>query len=205
MCQRREAKFAPHFISDGSNECKPHAYAWCLGHSWMSRLAGARGGQIVGDLWSAGLVLRLPTTGANVAMHKKYSIGEVARFAQLNVTAIRYYEEIGLLPAAKRQDNNRRAFDSSDIRRVKFIRRARELVFDLAAIRQLLALAGLPDDPCEGADEIARGRLAEVEQKIARLEALRRELQAMTEQGAHGRIRECRVMEVLAVDDDLYV
>ena len=131
-------------------------------------------------------------------MQKRLSIGAAAKRTGIKVATIRYYEEIGLLPAPPRTDSNRRTYSEEDVRRLKFVRHARELGFNLDAIRQLLALAGFPEEPCAEADEIARARLVEVEGKIARLTALRAELQGMIEQGTHGLIRECRIIEVLA-------
>ena len=130
------------------------------------------------------------------------AIGKAAELAGVKVPTIRYYEAIGLLPTAPRTDSNRRTYDEADVRRLRFIRHARELGFDVDAIRQLLALAGLPETPCGEADEIARARLLEIEGKIARLGALRQELQGMIESGNHGFIRECRVIEVLAGNDE---
>lgn len=131
-------------------------------------------------------------------MPRVMPIGTVAKLTGVKVPTIRYYEEIGLLPAAPRTDSNRRTYDDSDVRRLKFIRHARELGFDLEAIRELLALAAMPEQPCADADIIARAHLGEIEGKITRLVALREELQAMIEQCTHGRVRECRVIEVVA-------
>lgn len=125
-------------------------------------------------------------------------IGEASRRTGIKAVTIRYYESIGLLPRPSRTSGNRRTYVAADVRRLKFIRHARELGFDLPAIRQLLALAGHPQEPCDAADAIARQHLAGVEDRIARLVALRAELSAMVEQGAHGNIAECRVIEVLA-------
>lgn len=133
-------------------------------------------------------------------MQKNLPIGEVAELVGMKVATIRYYEEIGLLPHPLRTGSNRRTYNEDDVRRLKFVRHARALGFDIDAIRQLLALARSPEEPCADADEIARSHLREVEAKIARLTALREELWAMIEQGAHGIIRECRVIEVLAND-----
>ena len=131
-------------------------------------------------------------------MKDELSIGRVAEMVRMNVPTIRYYEEIGLVPTALRTEQNRRVYKDVDVRRLNFIRHAKELGFDLDSIRQLLALAGLPEEPCEEADQIARAHLADVEHKIARLTALRKELRAMVENSDHGRIRECRVIEVLS-------
>lgn len=131
-------------------------------------------------------------------MKDQLSIGRVAEIVRMNVPTIRYYEEIGLMPAVLRTENNRRIYKQADVRRLNFIRHARELGFDLNSIRQLLTLTGLPDEPCEEADQIARAHLTDVEHKMARLAALRKELRAMIENSTHGRIRECRVIEVLS-------
>ena len=135
-------------------------------------------------------------------MSQRMPIGTVSRLARVRVATIRYYEGMSLLPVPSRTDANRRSYDMADVRRLRFIRRARDLGFDLNAIRQLLALAGLPEQPCDEADAIARAHLATVGQKIVQLTALRAELEAMVERGAHGRIAECHVIEVLASYDE---
>jgi len=131
-------------------------------------------------------------------MRQDISIGEAARITGVKVPTIRYYEQIGLLPAPPRTEGNRRSYRAAELRRLAFIRHARELGFDIAAIRTLLALQDDPGQPCVTADGIAKARLLEVEQRIASLTALRAELEAMVEGCRHGRLAECRVIEVLA-------
>jgi DNA-binding transcriptional MerR regulator len=126
------------------------------------------------------------------------SIGEAGRRSGVKVPTIRYYEQIGLLPAPPRTDGNRRCYDDSDLRRLSFIRHARELGFEVGAIRTLLTLQDDLDQPCVTADIIARARLIEVEQRMASLSALKAELQSMIEGCSHGRVVQCRVIEVLA-------
>lgn len=130
------------------------------------------------------------------------SIGTASKLAGVKVPTIRYYEGIGLLPAPPRTDGNRRTFDAADVQRLTFIRHARELGFDLDAIRRFLVLAGRPEQPCAEADAIARAHLADIESRIARLVALRDELRAMVERGGHGHVAECRVLEVLDDHDE---
>lgn len=125
-------------------------------------------------------------------------IGSLARLAGVKIPTIRYYEEIGLLPAPPRSQSNRRLYAARDAARLAFIRHARELGFDLDAIRTLIALQERPEQSCHEADGIARARLAEVDDKIARLSALKGELEHMLDGCAHGRIATCRVIEVLA-------
>jgi DNA-binding transcriptional MerR regulator len=131
-------------------------------------------------------------------MRQAVPIGEAARQSGVKVPTIRYYEQIGLLPSPPRTESNRRLFGDDDLRRLAFIRHARELGFELEAIRTLLVLQGDPQQSCEVADTIARARLAEVEQRIVSLTALQVELKRMVSECASGRVGECRVIEVLA-------
>jgi DNA-binding transcriptional MerR regulator len=125
-------------------------------------------------------------------------IGKAARYSGVKVPTIRYYEQIGLLPAPPRTEGNRRHYDDRDLRRLAFIRHARELGFEVDAIRTLLVLQDQPNQSCAAADIIARARLIEVEQRIVSLTALRAELKRMVSGCAHGKVAECRVIEVLA-------
>ncbi|MBB4200911.1 hypothetical protein GGD83_004740 [Rhodoblastus sphagnicola] len=88
-------------------------------------------------------------------------------------------------PGGDRTDGNRRAFSASDLRRLSFIRHARGLGFGIEAIRTLPALQDKPEQSCEAADAIARTKLGDIEQRIARLTALKDELMQML--GCDGR------------------
>ncbi|MBB3770535.1 DNA-binding transcriptional MerR regulator [Angulomicrobium tetraedrale] len=127
-----------------------------------------------------------------------FTIGEAARSSGVKVPTIRYYEEIGLLPAPPRTEGGRRSYGAADMRRLAFIRHARELGFEIEAIRTLLQLQDQPEQPCAAADAIARDRLIEVERRIASLTALKAELQRMVEGCSHGHVAACRVIEILA-------
>lgn len=131
-------------------------------------------------------------------MMQAVPIGEAARQSGVKVPTIRYYEEIGLLPAPPRSQSNRRHYAEADLRRLTFIRHARELGFEIGAIRALLTLQDDPSQPCATADTIAKARLAEVEQRIRSLSALKAELELMVEGCSHGHVANCRVIEVLA-------
>ncbi|MCG7393407.1 helix-turn-helix domain-containing protein [Microvirga sp. ACRRW] len=125
------------------------------------------------------------------------AIGELSRQTGVKVPTIRYYEQIGLLAAPTRTEGQQRRYGSSDVRRLNFIRHARELGFEVEAIRQLLNLTGDPGRACGEVHEITKAHLDEVNDKIARLTALRDELETMVACD-HRRISECRIIEVLA-------
>lgn len=125
------------------------------------------------------------------------NIGELGRATDTKSETIRYYERIGLLPAPPRTAGNYRDYPAGHVSRLVFIRRARELGFSIEQIRALLGLADRKDQSCAAVDAIARAHLAEVEQKIASLHALQRELDALIGQCRHGTIAECRILEAL--------
>ncbi len=125
-------------------------------------------------------------------------IGVAARETGIKVPTIRYYEKIGLLPPPPRTPRNRRSFDDCDLRRLKFIRHARGLGFEIDSIRALLLLQDNPDQSCIAADQIACARLTEVEQRISSLAALKIELERMIAGCKRGHVRQCRVIQVLA-------
>lgn len=125
------------------------------------------------------------------------TIGELSRLTQVKVPTIRYYEQIGLLAEPLRTEGQQRRYGTGDIRRLSFIRHARELGFEIDAIRQLLNLTNAPDRSCGEVHDIAKAHLDEVKDKIARLTALRDELESMVACD-HRRISDCRIIEVLA-------
>lgn len=129
---------------------------------------------------------------------KPLPIGALSLQTGVKVPTIRYYEEIGLLPDPDRTERNRRTYGADTVHRLKFIRHARELGFDVEAIRQLLALADDPHRPCQEVDAIARARLTDIEDKIAKLVALRGEVRTMIRQCSQGQVKDCRIIEVLA-------
>ena len=109
------------------------------------------------------------------------TIGKVASATGVKVTTIRYYESIGLLPEPDRSDSGQRQYGTDAIERLKFIRHARELGFDIPAIRDLLALQDDTDGDCDKVDAIARDTLSKVKSRLARLMALKTELERMIE------------------------
>ena len=131
---------------------------------------------------------------------RNVSIGVAATRSRVKVPTIRYYEQIGLLPKPLRTKSNRRTYKTADLRRLVFIRHARELGFEIEAIRTLLTLQDNPDRSCMTADAIARAKLGEVERRIEILKKLKIELERMIAECSRVRVAECRVLEALAID-----
>lgn len=124
-------------------------------------------------------------------------IGDLSRAAGVNIETIRYYERIGVLPRPIRQVNGRRTYAEEDARRLGFIRHARDLGFDLADVRTLLALQEQPEASCEDASRIAQAQLEAVESRMRKLRSLRAELSRMVTECQKGVVAECRVIEAL--------
>jgi len=127
-----------------------------------------------------------------------FAIGELSSLSGVKVPTIRYYEEVGLLAAPPRTDGNQRRYDEVALSRLRFIAHARSMGFPMPSIKAMLRLARHPDEPCEDLDALVADRLMEVEERIARLSGLRAELTAMLDSHAHGRVGECRIIEVLS-------
>ncbi len=124
-------------------------------------------------------------------------IGRLAKSADVKVTTIRFYEEIGLLPEPVRTESDRRVYGEDAVRRLAFIKHARQLGFSVDSIRDLLQLADQPERDCQRANIIAEDQLRAVEAKIAQLESLRVELSRMLATGCNGPAADCRVIESL--------
>lgn len=132
----------------------------------------------------------------------EFSIGQLSHDAGVKVPTIRYYEEIGLMPKAGRTTGNQRRYTTEHAKRLSFIRHSRELGFPVETIRALLRLTDEPGQSCEAVDAIARERLADVEQRIAKLNAVKCELERMIASCTGGTVAQCRIVEVLG-DHDL--
>lgn len=127
-----------------------------------------------------------------------FPIGELARRTRVKVPTIRYYEQIGLLPPPPRTEGQQRRYDQTHVARLNFIRHARELGFEIEAIRELLTMSAKPNQSCAEVDEIARRHVTAIDRRIAHLTTLRTELQRTVDECGRGRVCECRVIETLA-------
>ena len=130
-----------------------------------------------------------------------FSIGELARRTKVKVPTIRYYEQVGLLPPPPRSQGQQRRYDASHAARLNFVRHARELGFEVEAIRELLAMSARPDQSCAEVDTIARRHIAAIDGRIAHLTVLRAELQRTVDECGQGQVCQCRVIEVLSDSD----
>jgi DNA-binding transcriptional MerR regulator len=126
-------------------------------------------------------------------------IGEIAAATATKVETVRFYEKAGLLPPPARTEGNYRSYGTSHLKRLSFIRRARQLGISLDDVRELLALADNKEQSCEAVDAIASAHLTVIETKLADLNQMANELRRIIGQCQKGRIGECLIIETLAM------
>jgi DNA-binding transcriptional MerR regulator len=129
---------------------------------------------------------------------EKLTIGKLGSATGTKVETIRYYEQIGLLPAPARSAGNYRTYEGEHLRRLSFIRRARDLGFSIDQVRELMELADRRDQSCTAVDAIANQHRDVITRKIADLTALAGELDALIDSCSRNTVADCRIIEALA-------
>lgn len=127
------------------------------------------------------------------------TIGRVAAGAGVNVETIRYYERLGLLPEAPRSAAGYRLYGPDAVARLRFIKRAQELGFQLAEIAELLELRVEHGDACAAVEARALAKIDLVNKKIESLQRMREvlaDLVAACE--AREPTAECPILETLS-------
>lgn len=100
-------------------------------------------------------------------------IGELARKAGVSPPTVRYYEEIGLLPASSRTSSGYRRYTDAALDELRFIRKAQGLGFSLDEIGEILKVSRSGGTPCTEVLTLARQHLAAVDERIAELRQFR--------------------------------
>lgn len=126
------------------------------------------------------------------------NIGEAAEASGVSAKMIRHYEEIGLVPKAGRTVAGYRIYRDADVHVLRFIRRSRDLGFGM---KQIAGLLGLWHDRRRASADVkrlARNHMADLDARIAELQAMRRTLERLVH-GCHGDERpDCPILDDLA-------
>lgn len=126
------------------------------------------------------------------------NIGDVARASGVSTKMIRYYETIGLIPAASRSESGYRNYGDKDVHTLRFIRRARDLGF---TVEQMVDLLALWRDRSRASSEVKKIALEQVEileRKAEELKAMSRTLKHLAAH-CHGDARpDCPILDDLA-------
>jgi len=129
------------------------------------------------------------------------NIGEAAAASGVSAKMIRHYEDIGLVPRAKRTIANYRRYSGSDVHTLRFIKQARGLGFSIEQIQQLLALWQDRRRRSRKVKELALAHMRELEQRIQELRDMKQTLERLAKH-CHGDDRpECPILERLAAAD----
>jgi len=102
-----------------------------------------------------------------------FTIGTLARRAEVGVQTVRYYERIGLLPPPRRAEGGYRRYADDAVARLQFVRHAIRLGFTLAETKELLALRARQGAPCGVVRKRAEEKLAAIDQRLSELRDLR--------------------------------
>lgn len=124
--------------------------------------------------------------------------GDLARAAGVNVQTLRYYERLGLLPPPGRTRSGYREYAPQDLRRLRFILRAKELGFTLKEVGELLDLRVDPRRAAADVRDRATRRLRTIDAKIRDLRRIRRALRELVDRcEAHGAPHECALIHAI--------
>lgn len=125
------------------------------------------------------------------------SIGQLAKQAGVAIDTVRYYERSHLLAPAGRLASGYRRYGEIELKRLRFIRRAKALGFSLDDVRVLLGL-GEQRDIAE-VKRTAQRTLADIERRMAELERIRGGLQTLVALcPGHGRSEACPILNALS-------
>jgi len=129
-------------------------------------------------------------------MGAKLTIGVVAKRLGIRPSAVRFYERQGLV-ASERLANGYRTYDRDVVNVLSFISRAKALGFSLEEVREILAVRRTGTEPCARVTKMIDRNLAGIDQRIAELSALRRQLRALAKSPVRGQRTEaiCPIIE----------
>ncbi len=122
--------------------------------------------------------------------------GALAERGGVNLQTIRYYEREGLLPKPPRLKSGYRVFPETAVLRVRFIKRAQELGFQLSEVRQLLSIQIDPAKECSDVQRLAKAKVEDIEARIRTLQSMRRVLSKLADAcPGCGPSSECPILE----------
>lgn len=128
----------------------------------------------------------------NVKCYVVYmQIGEVARKVGVATSAIRFYEESGLLPEPERTPTGYREYDPAVVDRLGFIRAGQAVGLTLAELKEVLGIRDRGEAPCTHVAELIDRRIGEIDQRMRDLRRLRKDLTALAETAARFDPAEC--------------
>jgi Cu(I)-responsive transcriptional regulator len=126
------------------------------------------------------------------------NIGETARQSGVSVKMIRHYESIGLLPKAARTAARYRLYGSNDVHTLRFVRRARDLGFSMADIKELLALWQDRSRSSAAVKRVAGRHVEALKTKVAQLNSMVQTLEHLSTHCRGDHRPECPILDDLS-------
>ena len=127
-----------------------------------------------------------------------FNIGQAAKQSGVSAKMVRHYESLGLLPAVHRTDAGYRQYGEKQIHTLRFIRRARLLGFSMAEIAELLKLWQNQQRASADVKRIAEAHVADLERRIAEMQAMRQTLAELAHCCAGNHRPDCPILAELA-------
>ncbi len=124
-------------------------------------------------------------------------ISELASAANVPAKTIRYYEQVGLLSAPKRQNNGYRSYNANQVDTLVFVRRCRELNIAIGDIKRLLEVQEIPKASCSSVDSIIAEQLARVQKTQRELASLETSLLNLASSCQNNHIEDCKILQQL--------
>ena len=130
---------------------------------------------------------------------KNLTIGKVAKRANVKIGTIRYYERSRLLPEPIRSQSGYRQYSDDVVKRLRFIKNAKELGFSLKEISELFSLRVKRNSTCAGVKKRTDVKIIEIDNKINTLKKIKRALIQLSKscQGGSSSVSECPILEAI--------
>jgi MerR family transcriptional regulator, mercuric resistance operon regulatory protein len=100
------------------------------------------------------------------------AVGALAEQAGVDIATILYCERLGLIDKPRRTVEGLKLYRTSDVTRLTFIRRTKELGFSIEAIRELLGMTGTGPHTCSDVHDVAARHLLDIRRRLADLTRL---------------------------------
>ncbi len=112
---------------------------------------------------------------------KKYTIGQLAQLADINIQTIRFYERKGILPKPDRKPSGYRLFTDDDVKRLNFILLSKNHGFSLQEIKELLDLRIDSKSSCDEVRLLAEKKVKVMDEKIHELQSMKGALEKLVD------------------------
>ena len=129
------------------------------------------------------------------------NIGKLSKAVGISAKMIRYYEQIGLIPAVGRNNSGYRSYSAQDVERLKFIRESRTLGFSVSEITDLLDLWNDKKRRSADVKKLAQSHIEKLELRIFELQKMTETLQNLINCCAGDHRPDCPILDGLQTTD----